>query len=176
MRVSQAPRCGAGRFCWLASTALPSVLASALLPLWSLPVLAQQTASPDIQLPEVKVTTPRPRPPARNGQSAPAAAPAVTVAPASDAQVVVSPTGTPTPSAYIASSVTVITAEDLQREQRRTVPDALSTVPGLNVVQTGGPGGLTSIFMRGTNSNHTKVLIDGIDVSDPSNPNRSFDF
>ncbi|WP_163104016.1 TonB-dependent receptor, partial [Acinetobacter baumannii] len=27
-----------------------------------------------------------------------------------------------------------------------------------------------------TNSNHTKVLIDGIDVSDPSNPNRSFDF
>jgi vitamin B12 transporter len=50
------------------------------------------------------------------------------------------------------------------------------TVPGINVVQTGGPGGLTSIFMRGTNSNHVKVLIDGIDVSDPSNPNRSFDF
>ena len=49
-------------------------------------------------------------------------------------------------------------------------------MPGLNVVQTGGPGGQTSVFMRGTNSNHVKVLIDGIDVSDPSNPNRSFDF
>ena len=46
----------------------------------------------------------------------------------------------------------------------------------LNVVQTGGPGGQTSVFMRGTNPNHTKVLIDGIDVSDPSNPSADFDF
>jgi vitamin B12 transporter len=90
--------------------------------------------------------------------------------------VVSSPTTIPTPVDQIASSVTVITAADIERDQRRTVPDALATVPGLNIVQTGGPGGQTSIFMRGTNSNHTKVLIDGIDVSDPSNPNRSFDF
>lgn len=90
--------------------------------------------------------------------------------------IVVSPTGLPTPQEQVASSVTVVTAEDIERDQRRTVPDVLANVPGLNVVQTGGPGGQTSIFMRGTNSNHTKVLIDGIDVSDPSNPNRSFDF
>jgi vitamin B12 transporter len=89
---------------------------------------------------------------------------------------VVAPTSVPTPSAVTPSSVTVITAADIQREQRRTLPDALSTVPGLNIVQTGGPGGQTSVFMRGTNSNHVKVLIDGIEVSDPSNPNRSFDF
>ena len=89
---------------------------------------------------------------------------------------VVSATGIATPASQIASSVTVITAADIEREQRRTVPDALSTVPGLNVVQSGGTGGLTSVFMRGTNSNHVKVLIDGIDVSDPGNPNRSFDF
>ncbi len=44
------------------------------------------------------------------------------------------------------------------------------------MVQTGGPGGQTSVFMRGTNSNHTKVLVDGIDVSDPSNPAGAFDF
>ena len=56
------------------------------------------------------------------------------------------------------------------------MPDALANVPGLNIVQSGGPGGQTSVFMRGTNSNQVKVLIDGIDVSDPSNPNRSFDF
>ena len=49
-------------------------------------------------------------------------------------------------------------------------------MPGLNVVQTGGPAGQTSVFMRGTNSNHTKVLIDGIDVSDPSTPNGAFDY
>src|ERR1017187_4062861 len=49
---------------------------------------------------------------------------------------VMSATTIPTPSDQIASSVTVITAADLERDQRRSVPDALNTVPGLNVVQT----------------------------------------
>ena len=83
---------------------------------------------------------------------------------------VVSATGFATPSEQIGNSVTVITAEQIERDQLRTVPDALNTVPGLNVVQSGGVGTQTSIFIRGTNSNHVKVLIDGIDVSDPSNP------
>src|SRR6201999_471830 len=56
-----------------------------------------------------------------------------------------------------------------------TLPDTLNTVPGLNVVQSGGPGGQTSVFIRGTNSNHTKVLIDGIDVGDPTTPNGALD-
>ena len=43
-------------------------------------------------------------------------------------------------------------------------------------MQAGGPGGQTSVFMRGTNPNHVKVLIDGIDASDPSNPAGAFDF
>jgi vitamin B12 transporter len=64
--------------------------------------------------------------------------------------------------------VTVITEEDLARTQARNLPDALRTVPGLYLMQAGGPGGATSIFMRGTNANHTKMLLDGIDVSDPS--------
>jgi vitamin B12 transporter len=90
--------------------------------------------------------------------------------------IVVSPTTVPTPANQIASSITVITAEDLQRDQLRSVPDALRTVPGLNVVQTGSAGGQTAVFMRGTNSNHVKVLVDGIDISDPSTPNGAFDF
>lgn len=88
---------------------------------------------------------------------------------------VTSPTTVATPIDQIANSVTVITGAEMERDQRRTAPDALSTVPGLNVVQSGGNGGLTSVFMRGTNSNHTKILIDGIEVSDPSNPTRVFD-
>ncbi len=99
-----------------------------------------------------------------------------TAPPADLPGIVVSATRTETPANQIASSVTVITGKDMERDQRRTVPDALQTVPGLDVVQSGGPGGFTSIFMRGTNANHTKVLIDGIDVSDPSNPSRTFDF
>jgi len=89
---------------------------------------------------------------------------------------VISATGIPTDASEVASSVTVITEEQIQRDQRRTLPDLLATVPGLNVVQTGGPGGQTSVFIRGTNADHVKVLIDGVDVSDPTSPRRTFDF
>ncbi|WP_246775377.1 TonB-dependent receptor plug domain-containing protein [Methylobacterium aquaticum] len=92
------------------------------------------------------------------------------------AEISVSATGVPTPVTQTGSSVTVLTSDLLQAQQVRTAPDALRQVPGLNVVQTGGAGGQTSVFIRGTNSNHVKVLIDGIDVNDPSTPNRSFDF
>jgi vitamin B12 transporter len=90
--------------------------------------------------------------------------------------VVVAATRIPTPEAQVASSVTVVTADEIAARQIRTLPDLLKEVPGLNVVQSGGPGGQTSVFMRGTNANHTKVLIDGIDVGDPSSPNAAFDF
>jgi vitamin B12 transporter len=119
-----------------------------------------------VQLPTIPVTVP----------SVTAAPPSRPTNQASSDAVVVSPTTTATPSEQSPSSVTVITANDIATQQRLTVPDALATVPGLNVVQTGGPGGQTSVFIRGTNSNHVKVIIDGIEMSDPSNPNESFDF
>jgi len=165
---------------------------SFLVPVLSLGISAakaQQSASPNL-LPTIEVEAPpdqsrtriepAPDQSAASRRAVPTARQTSTDAPPSgtpgkEQAIVVSPTGTETPVTQIASSVTVITAKDIERDQRRTVPDALSTVPGLNVVQTGGPGGQTSIFMRGTNSNHTKVLIDGIDVSDPSSVNRSFD-
>jgi vitamin B12 transporter len=165
---------------------------SFLVPVVSLGISAaeaQQSASPNV-LPTIEVEAPpdkraprlEPAPdrPAVSRRVVPAPQRAPTDAqqagtPGKQRPVVVSPTATETPIDQVASSVTVITAKDMERDQRRTVPDALATVPGLNVVQSGGPGGLTSVFTRGTNSNHTKVLIDGIDVSDPSNPTRVFD-
>jgi vitamin B12 transporter len=90
-------------------------------------------------------------------------------------RIIVSATRLPTPEYEVASSVTLITAADIDAQQARTLPDILQTVPGLNVIQTGGSGGATSIFMRGTNSNHVKILVDGIDVSDPSTPGDTFD-
>ena len=90
--------------------------------------------------------------------------------------VVVTATRIATPIEQVASSITVIDAADIESRQQRSLPDILRDVPGLNLVQSGGEGGQTSIFMRGTNSNHTKVLVDGIEVSDPSNPNGAYDF
>jgi vitamin B12 transporter len=89
---------------------------------------------------------------------------------------VVSPTAVATPANEVASSVTVITAADIARMQSRTVTDILMTVPGVQVVQSGSPGSQTSVFIRGTNSNHVKVLIDGIDVTDTSTPSGALDF
>ena len=89
--------------------------------------------------------------------------------------VTVTATLLPTPVSEVGSSVTVITSQDIEQKQERTLPEVLFDVPGLNVVQTGSPGGQTSVFIRGANSNHTKVLIDGLDVSDPS-AGDAFDF
>ncbi len=102
------------------------------------------------------------------GRAQDAASSALPNSEAESEEIVVSATRIETPVNEIGSSVTVITGKEIERDQKRTLPDVLRTVPGLNIVQTGGPGGKTSVFMRGSNSNHTKVLIDGIDVNDPS--------
>ena len=92
-----------------------------------------------------------------------------------DESLVVSATRLATPASQVASSVTLVTAADIEARQDRSLPDALQTVPGLFIEQTGGLGGQTSLFMRGTNSNHTKVLLDGIDIADPSTPTNAAD-
>lgn len=91
-------------------------------------------------------------------------------------EIVVGATRVPTPESELGTSVTIITRDEIAAKQQPTLPAALLEVPGLNVVQTGSPGGITSVFIRGTNANQTKVFIDGIDVSDPSSPDGSFDF
>ena len=89
---------------------------------------------------------------------------------------VISPTTIWTPVDQVPNSITVINSEQLKTEHWQTVPTALKSVPGLNVVQSGGPGGVTSVFIRGANPNQTKVLVDGIDVSNPSAASGAFDF
>lgn len=62
----------------------------------------------------------------------------------------------------LASASTVYTREDIERLQVRTLPDLLKGSTGVDVVQQGGYGQPSSVFMRGTNSSHVLVLIDGI--------------
>ncbi|HEB99199.1 MAG TPA: TonB-dependent vitamin B12 receptor [Thiotrichales bacterium] len=58
--------------------------------------------------------------------------------------------------------VTVITREDMERRQDRDLAETLRQVPGLSIANNGGPGKTTSVFLRGTESDHVLVLIDGI--------------
>ncbi|KDU97504.1 hypothetical protein GLUCORHAEAF1_19090 [Komagataeibacter rhaeticus AF1] len=81
----------------------------------------------------------------------------------------------PTSTDDIGTSMTIITEKQIQTQQRRSLTDILARQPGLNVVQTGGPGGTSSIFMRGNNSNEVKVRLDGMDINDGSSTNGMFD-
>lgn len=90
--------------------------------------------------------------------------------------VIVSATKTETYQAEIGSSTTVITAEDIRKSGKRSVQEVLRDVPGLTVMQSGALGGQTSVFMRGANAGQTLVMLDGIEVNDPIEGNRSFDF
>jgi vitamin B12 transporter len=91
-------------------------------------------------------------------------------------RVVVTATRIETPAREIASSVTVIAGADLDRTRVTTVFDVLRDAPGLAAVANGGPGSAASIFIRGANSEHVLVLLDGVELNDPMNPSRSFDF
>ncbi len=75
-----------------------------------------------------------------------------------------------------ASSVTRITEEDIKRSQHHHVLDLLRSVPGVDVVQSGSLGGNASIFLRGANSEHTLVLIDGVEANNPGSNARFFNF
>ena len=58
--------------------------------------------------------------------------------------------------------VTIITRKDIDRLQAQSVVDVLRSTPGIDVKTNGGLGSGTSIFMRGTNSDHVLVLVDGV--------------
>lgn len=74
------------------------------------------------------------------------------------------------------SSITVITADEIKKRQVLTVADALRLVPGLDVLNSGGMGRMTSVYTRGAGSGQTLVLIDMVEMNDPSSPVAAFDF
>ncbi|MEQ8785826.1 MAG: TonB-dependent receptor [Pirellulaceae bacterium] len=89
---------------------------------------------------------------------------------------VVTPDRTETSLGTSGSSVTVLTEEQIRATGETYALEVLRNVMGLDVVQSGGPGRNATVFMRGANSNQTKVLLDGIPINDPSSPSRAFDF
>jgi vitamin B12 transporter len=76
-------------------------------------------------------------------------------------EVVISATKTPVPVTQLTSAVEVITGEELQRRQVKTVVDALRLSQGLTVFSNGGPGTISSVRIRGSSSDQVLVLIDG---------------
>ncbi len=91
-------------------------------------------------------------------------------------EVVVSAGRTPQAADTVGASVTVLTAPDLRADQETALSDILQRTPGVQVTRNGGPGGLTSLRIRGAESDQTVVLVDGVKLNDPSATGGGYNF
>jgi vitamin B12 transporter len=81
--------------------------------------------------------------------------------------VVVSGSLSPETEPGVSSSVTILTRAQIEKSGKTDVLELLREVPGVDVVQSGSAGKVTSVFLRGTNSTQTLVLVDGVRVNSP---------
>ncbi len=105
--------------------------------------------------------------------AASASLPAQELPPASES-VVVTATATPEEEKALGVATTVISREDIEKSGRVTVLELLRSVPALDVVQSGSEGAVTSLFLRGTNSTQTLILVDGARVNSAFFPGYDF--
>ncbi len=85
----------------------------------------------------------------------------------SDYEVTVTATRTPTPLRQLGQAVTLIGADEIEAMGARNVAQVLESVPGFNVVRSGTRGSVTSLFVRGGESDFNLVLIDGAQINQP---------
>jgi outer membrane cobalamin receptor len=77
----------------------------------------------------------------------------------------------------VSASITILDRADISALNKSHLVDVLRTVPGLLIEEQGGAGGLVSVSLRGGESNFTVVMIDGVQLNDPTNTRGgSFDF
>ncbi len=81
--------------------------------------------------------------------------------------LVVTATRSEEPLRRVPASVSVVSGEELRARGIRFVADWLREVPGVTVVPSGSYGGVASVFLRGGESDYTKVLVDGVPVNLP---------
>lgn len=89
-------------------------------------------------------------------------------------EVIVTATRLPT-DPDIVTGARVIDRAEIEARNITFAADLLSTVPGVSVARTGAFGGVAAIRIRGASPDKTLVLIDGVPVDDPSDPNGAFD-
>ncbi|QUD87458.1 TonB-dependent receptor plug domain-containing protein [Phenylobacterium montanum] len=91
-------------------------------------------------------------------------------------EIVVVANRAPDPQSKVGVSVTVLDAGAIQASQATVVTDLLQQVPGISVERNGGEGQVTSIFIRGADSDQTLVVVDGVPLTDPGTPSSGLDF
>jgi vitamin B12 transporter len=82
--------------------------------------------------------------------------------------MVVTATRTPQPIAELLADITVVGADEIARSGVQSLAELLQRQPGVEIVQNGGAGSSSGVFLRGTNRGQTLILIDGLRVSSSS--------
>ena len=80
-------------------------------------------------------------------------------------QIVVTASSVPESVESTPASVSVITREDIDKQQARDVADVLREVPGVSIARTGSPGKSTTLFIRGGSSKQALVLWNGVEMN-----------
>ncbi|MEX1147351.1 MAG: TonB-dependent receptor [Sphingomonadales bacterium] len=93
-----------------------------------------------------------------------------------DDEFIITATRTPTPLPQVGSAVSVISPLDIERRKPRFLLDLLPELPGVHFTQFGPPGSGSDIRIRGAEPSGTYVLIDGVEVADPSLIQNAFQF
>jgi len=83
----------------------------------------------------------------------------------SDNKVIVTATRTATNVDQVLATSLLITRKEIQESQALSVADVLRTRTGIDVASNGGPGQTTSVFIRGAESDHTLIMIDGVKMN-----------
>ena len=91
-------------------------------------------------------------------------------------EIVVTASRRPDDISSIGSSISVITAPEIERRQYRLAVDAVEALPGVTINQNGSFGGSASVRIRGATTDQTLVIVDGVVVGDPSSPGGGFNF
>lgn len=135
------------------------------------------------QLPAVVVNPDTPPKPSRQirrdrdrGTAGRVQAAPIAPAPPQPVEMVVTADREPEPIGRTGSSISVVKGETLATSNPGSLVDALRTVPGLDISESGGPGSTTNIRLRGANTGQTLVMIDGIRINDPTAASGDFDF
>ncbi len=80
------------------------------------------------------------------------------------------------PKTEVGSSVSILTADEIDAMGIEFVVDAIAAMPGVTINQNGPYGGAATVRIRGASSEQTLVIIDGVVANDPSSPGGGFDF
>lgn len=93
-----------------------------------------------------------------------------------DDVVIVTANRRPQPLSQVGSSVSVLTSENLERNQQSFILDALEAIPGVATSQNGSFGGTASVSIRGAGGDRTVMLIDGIQLNDAGSTGGGYNF